>query len=102
MENKEITILIEGIRKLSQDAAQIADLLEQVKMPAEPAPEPEPNGGLSGLPARRDPPLHRGRRPGQAGRKRGSLRHIRTSARRLAVNPQRLPTMRSGLERKRP
>lgn len=42
MENKEITILIEGIRKLSQDAAQIADLLEQVKMPAEPAPEPEP------------------------------------------------------------
>lgn len=41
MENKEIKILIEGIRKLSQDAAQIADLLERAKMSAEPTAEPE-------------------------------------------------------------
>ena len=37
MENKEMAILIEGIKKLSKDAAQLAELLEKAQ-----TPEPEP------------------------------------------------------------
>ena len=38
MENKEMTILIEGIRKLSRDAAILADQLEQARKLADPLP----------------------------------------------------------------
>ena len=44
MENKEMAILIEGIRNLSRDAAQLADLLEKTQMPQpEPAAEEVPD-----------------------------------------------------------
>ena len=39
MENKEMTILIEGIRKFSRDAAILVDQLEQARKPADPVPE---------------------------------------------------------------
>ena len=46
MKKKEITVLIEGLRKLSADAAEIADLLagtetpsKEQEKPAEPVPE---------------------------------------------------------------
>ena len=47
MKKKDISVLIEGFRKLSQDAAEIADLLSGTEAPAkkpevaaEPVPEP--------------------------------------------------------------
>ena len=40
MENKEMTILIEGIRKLSRDAAILADQLEEAGKPVDLVSEP--------------------------------------------------------------
>ena len=44
MENKEMAILIEGIKKLSKDAAQLAELLEKAQtLEPEPATEEVPD-----------------------------------------------------------